>query len=164
LSGLARAGAGQPPVADSLDIRTLAGLPIDVTIERIVDAFCPPGILDEDVARLAIGEALALALSGADTFEPNAIDENVVRVATLTFVGELVFVQVAGDAGRALAAARNPTEAVQREADLRSLIREVTDYVGLPILAARGDLLAQTDISSLISRLVQAVEAEMATW
>lgn len=164
LAGIARAGAGLAPVPGALDIRTLTGLTIDVAIDRIVDAFCPPGILDEDVARLAIGEALATALSGVDIFNPQALDANSVRVATLTFVGELVFVQVAGDGGKSLAAAPSPTAAAQREADLRSLVREVSDLIGTPILEAAGNVLTPAAMATLVSRLVQAVEAEVATW
>jgi hypothetical protein len=164
LAGIARAGAGLPPVEGALDVRTLAGLAIDTAIDRIVDAFCQPGILDEDLARLAIGEALAAALAGVDTFDPNAVDANAVRVATLTFTTELVFIQIAGDGGRALAAAPSPAVAAQREADLRSLVREVTDVVGTPILVAAGNVLTPSAMSSLVSRLVEVVEAEMSTW
>lgn len=164
LAGVARAGADLGPVAGALDVRTLAGLDIDLAIDRIVDAFCPPGILDEDVARLAIGEALATALSGIDTFDPAALDANSVRVATLTFVGELVFVQIAGDGGKSLAAAPSPAAAAQREADVRSLIREISDVVGTPILEAVGNILTPTAMETLVSQLVQAVEAEMSTW
>lgn len=164
LAGVARAGAGLAPVADALDVRTLAGLSVDVAIDRIIDAFCPSGILDEDIARLAIGEALATAMSGIDTFDPAALDANSVRIATLTFVGELVFVQISGDGGKSLAAAPSPTVAVQREVDLRSLIREVTDIIGTPILEAAGDVLTPTEMSNLVSQLVQAVEREISSW
>jgi hypothetical protein len=164
LASVARAAAGLAPVAGALDVRTLAGLSINVAIDRIVDAFCPPGILDEDIARLAIGEALATALSGIDTFDPAALDANSVRIATLTFVGELVFVQIAGDGGKSLAAAPSPTAAAQREADLRSLVREVADVIGTPILEAAGNVLTPAAMTTLVSRLVQVVEAEISTW
>lgn len=164
IAGLARAGAGLQPADGALNVRSLMGFGVDQAIDRIVDAFCPPGILDEDVARLAMGEALATALSGTDTFNPDAINANVIRVATLTFAAELVFVQVVGDAGRALAAAPTPAIAAQRELDLRSLIREVTDLVGTPLLSRIGDILTPTDMTSLISRLVEAVEAEVSMW
>lgn len=164
IAGLARAGARLPPVEGALDVRTLAGLAVDTAIDRIVDAFCQPGILDEDMVRLAIGEALAVALAGVDTFNPNAVDVNAVHMAALTLAAELVFVQVAGDGGRALAAAPSPVAAAQREADLRSLIREVTDIVGTPIMAAAGNVLTPAAMSSLISRLVEVVEGEMSTW
>lgn len=164
LAGLARAGAGLPPVPGALDVRTLAGLPTDAAVARIVDAFCPPGILNEELARLSVGEAVAAALAGADTFDPASIDGNAVRVATLALAAELVFVAVAGDGGRALALAPSPVAAVQREADLRSLVREVADVVGTPVLAGIGGVLSPEGMSSLVSRLVEAVRAELATW
>lgn len=164
LAGFARAGAGQPPIEGSLDVRSLTGLPVDVAVDRIVDAFCPPGILDEDIARLAIGESLATALSGADTFDPNIIDAYAVRVATLIFVAELVFVSIAGDGGGALAAAPSPAAAAQRESDIRSLVREATDLVGTPILAAAGNMLTPDGMASLVSQLVEVVQKEMETW
>lgn len=163
LAGLARAGAGQAPEAGALDIRALAGQPVEAAIGAIVDAFMPPGILDEVAARLAMEQALAEALGGADTFDPAAVDANTARVATLAFVAELVFVQVAGDAGRSLAAA-GPVAAVQREADIRSLVREVVNVVGTPILVAAGAVLSEQRMSALVSQLVRETLEEVATW
>ncbi|MDD2467462.1 MAG: hypothetical protein PHI97_26055 [Desulfobulbus sp.] len=116
------------------------------------------------MARIAIGEALAEALSGTDIFDPNVIDANAVRVATLTFVAELVFVSVAGDGGHALAAAPSPAAAAQREADIRSLIREVADLKGTPILNATDNMLTPESMTALVSQLVELVNKEMGTW
>jgi hypothetical protein len=162
-AALSRAVAGAAPVAGELDVRTLAGLSADVVINRIVDAYCPPGILDEDALRAALGEALAEVLAGADTFDPAAVDENAVRIAMLRFVAELVFVSVMLDSGDSFAGAA-PTIAIQRENDLRALIREVTDVVGSPLLAAAGAALSETGVREVISRVVLAVNADMATW
>lgn len=164
LAGIARAAAAAPSFDDALDVRSLAGLPFDVAIGRIVDAFCPPGILDDDLSRLAIAESLAATLGGVDTFDPAALDTNAIQVATLTFAGELVFLSVAGDGGRALAAAPTPALAIQREADVRSLIREVTDVVGTPLFAASGPVLSPASMTALVARLVEAVQQEMSTW
>lgn len=163
LSGLARAGANQAPQGRGLDIRALAGQPAEAAIAAIVDAFMPPGILDEMVARLAMEQALATALGGADTFDPTMADANAVRIATLSFVGELVFIQVAGDAGRSVAAV-GPVAAAQREADIRSLVRQVVDVVGTPILAASGAVLTEGRMSALISQVVRESLVEIATW
>ena len=134
-----------------------------MAVGAIVDAFLPPGILDEMVARLAMEQALASALSGADTFDPAAMDANAVRIATLAFVAELVFVQVAGDAGRSLAAV-GPVAAAQRETEIRSLVREVVDVVGSPILAAAGAVLSEQRMSTLVSQVVRRALEEIATW
>jgi hypothetical protein len=160
---MARAGAGQAPEAGALDIRTLAGQPIEAAIDAIVDAFMPPGILDEMAARLAMEEALATALGHADTFDVAAIDTNAVRIATLAFVAELVFVQVAGDAGRSLASV-GPIAAAQREADIRSLVREVVDVVGTPVIANAGVVLGSGRMSALISQVIRETLEEIATW
>jgi hypothetical protein len=120
--------------------------------------------MDEDLARMAIGEALATVLAGADAFNPLSLDVHAIEVATLTFAAELVFLQVAGDAGESLAAAPSPAAAVQRESDLRALIREVADVVGTPILQAANNLLTPQAMANLVSQLVRAVEAEMESW
>ncbi len=158
----ASATTGQAPVS-GFNIRSLAGQSIDSAIAQIVDAFCPPGILDEEMARIAMGEALAVALEGVDTFDPDAVDAEAVRIATLTFVSELVFLEVASDGGNALAQAPSQTSAVQRELDLRDLIREVADDVGTPILTA-SSLLTAADFTRLVTRLVELVNRELAKW
>jgi|SRR5882724_2410465 len=162
-AAVSRAAAGAGPIAGELDVRTLAGMPADVAIDRIIDAFCPPGILDEDTLRAALGEVLAELLAGADTFDPAAVDESAIRVAMLRFVAELVFVSVMLDSGDTFAAAA-PSVAIQRENDLRSLIREVTDVVGGPRLAFPAAALSASGVRDLISRVAFAVHAEIATW
>lgn len=164
LVGLARAGAGAAPLPGGIDIRSLAGQPMDSAIDKIVEAFCPPGILDEETIRLAMGEALEVALGSADTFDPAAIDENAIRIATLSFVGEMVFLGIVGDAGESLSAAPSPTAAVERESDIRALVREVTDVLATPELHAAGGTMTPRAMSTLISRLISEAVAEIETW
>jgi hypothetical protein len=78
LSGLAHAQAGVTPPPGGLDIQALEGLDSETAVQRILDELCPPGILDEEIARLAIGEALIEQL-GAGTFDPAMIDANAQR-------------------------------------------------------------------------------------
>ena len=85
------------------------------------------------------------------------------QTATLAFVAELVFTQVAGDAGKALAAI-GPVAAAQREADIRSLVKEVVDLVGAPILVAAGAVLSGQRMSALVARTVQVALEEISTW
>jgi hypothetical protein len=146
-----------------LDVRVLAGLPSHVAVRRIVDAFCPAGIADEDAVRSAMGESLASVLAGADTFDPTAIDQHTVQVALLSFVAEIVFVTVTSDSKNALASAP-PAVAIERENGLRDLIREVADIIGTPILETSGTLLTAAGIANLVSRIVTDVQEEMATW
>jgi hypothetical protein len=120
--------------------------------------------LDEEIARIAIGEALREALRDEVTFDPAAIDGNALRTATLAFVAEMVFVTVLGDASAALQAAPTPQAAAQRESSIRSLVREVTDHVGTPLLDAAGKLLSERSIRTVILKIVNAVHSEIATW
>ena len=164
---ISAAAAGVAATPDSaIDIRALQGTPIASAIDQIVDAFCPPGILDEELARIAIAQALDEALEGQVRFDVSAIDGNAVGIAVLAFVAEMVFVSVMGDAGRALANARSQVEAVAREADIRAITKNVTDFVGAPIverLRAQGQITA-TAMSQLVAQLIDTVQAEMRTW
>lgn len=163
LAGMARAGAGQGPEAGAIEIRKLAGQSVEAAVAQIIDFFMPPGIVDESVARIAMEEALAIALGHADTFDPSSLDTNAVRIATQAFVAELVFVQVAGDAG-AILASIGPVAAAQRESSIRALVREVVDVVAGPILGTAGAVLSSQRMTSLVSQLVREALSEIATW
>jgi hypothetical protein len=163
LASFASSGAAVTARVVGFNIRALAGQPLEIAIARIIGEFCPPGILDEEVARIAIGEALAIALEGADVFDPDAIDDEAVRIATLSFVAELVFLEVASVGGNALAQAPNPAAAVERESQLRELIREVADDVGSPVLARTPEF-TPASLSGLVTRLVVLVNRELAKW
>ena len=112
----------------------------------------------------AMEQALAVALGSADTFDPAAIDANAVRIATLAFVAELVFVQVAGDAGQLPwpPSVRSRQHNARRE--IRSLVHAVVDLVGSPILAAAGAVVSERRMAALVSQLVRETLEEVATW
>jgi len=163
LAALARAASGLDPVPGALDLRVLTGRPVEEAIAEIVDAFCPPGILDEEAARLAVGEALFEALGDVDIFTPDAVNDLTLLIATRCFVAELVFASIAAEAGKA-ADGVSPTVAVARENGLRDLIREVTDLVGTPILQNAGALLTPQAVEGVVAQVTNAVLAEMREW
>lgn len=162
-AGMARASQGQGPVDGSLDLRTLAGRSVADAISAIVDAFCPPGILSEDVARSAMAEGLAEGMEGVDLFDPAALNEYSILLAARVFVAELVFATMAAEQGQS-ADEVPASQAVAREEILRSLVREVTDVVGTPILQQVGASLDPTQMDSVVKRVITAVNAEMAKW
>jgi hypothetical protein len=164
LGAIARADAGLPAETGLLDLRSLAGQPLAIAINTIVDTFCPPGILDEEIARMALGEALASALSEADTFEPTAFPESLVPIAILAFVAELTFAQVATDIGDTFVNTVSPIVAAKREAELKSLVKEVADMVGPPIIAAAGALVNRSALAKVIRELVRVIHATMESW
>lgn len=162
-AGMARAGQGQGPVAGALDLRTLAGRPIADAIAAIVDAFCPPGILNEDTARAAMAEGLAEALDGVDIFDPAAVNDYSILLTARVFVAELVFATMAAEQGQS-ADSVPTTQAVAREEELRAMVREVTDVVGTPILQQVGASLDPVQMDNLVKLVIAAVTAEMAKW
>ncbi|HEY4548142.1 MAG TPA: hypothetical protein VIG90_17185, partial [Pedomonas sp.] len=162
-SGFAAAAQGRPAGTAGFDLGQLAGLPMETAIDAIVDRFCPPGILDEELVRAAITEALIESLDGADLFDPSAIDDRTVVVATVCFVAELVFASVMAEQGRS-ADQVDPLMAVQRENALRDLVREVADHVATPILQRNGGALEPAQIESIIVEITSTVYGEIAEW
>jgi hypothetical protein len=163
ISALSQAAAGQNVAPNGFDLNTLSGLPVARAIDAIVDAFCPPGIVDEDAIRAAIGEALAEALAGLDQFDPTAINDYTVLVTTRTFIAELVFGAVAAEQGQS-AENVGPQQAMARENDLRALVREITDAIATPILQAAGRALTQDGVATLVTSITTVVYEEMSAW
>jgi hypothetical protein len=162
IGGFAAAARGQPG-ADGFDLGQLAGLPMEAAIDAIVDRFCPPGILDEELVRAAITEALVESLDGADVFDPAAIDDRTVVIATVCFVAELVFASVMAEQGHS-ADQVDPARAVRRENALRDLVREVADHVATPIVQRNGGALAPAQIENIVVEITSTVYGELAEW
>lgn len=165
LSALASAAQanGAAAVVAGFDLGTLAGRPLEEAITTIVDTFCPPGILDEDVIRSAMAEALFEALGDQPVFDLNAVTDHVVVVATVCFVAELVFAAVAAEQGKS---AENvpPATVVQRENALRDLVRAAADEIATPIFQRTGGSLNPASLSGIVAEIVSAVYGEMAQW
>ena len=158
------AGAGGAPVTvDGFDLGALAGLPLEDAIGAIVDRFCPPGILDEDMARAAVAESLFVALDGSADFDLSAIDDRTVVSATASFVAEMVFASVAVEQGDS-ASNVSPDLAVRRENDLRDLIREVADQAAVPVIQRAGSALDARTMEGLIAQITATVYEEMSHW
>lgn len=161
-AALNAAANGRPPIDGAMDLRSLAGRSITEAIGEIVDTFCPPGILDEDAIRASMAEALAEALSGLDKFDPQAIDDYAALVATRTFVAELVFNAVMAEQGQ-VASEQSPVVAVDRENQIRDIVREVADVQATPLLQQSATM-SPTDIERLVKDLATAVYRELAQW
>lgn len=162
LASIAQAN-GAAMIVAGFDLGTLAGRPLEEAIIAIVDEFCPPGILDEDVVRSAMAEALFEALGDQAIFDLNAVTDHVVVVATVCFVAELVFASIASEQGRS---AENvpPTAAIQRENALRDLVRAAADEIATPIVQRTGGSLDPARLEGIVAEITSAVYGEMARW
>jgi hypothetical protein len=162
LASVAQAN-GAAVVIDGFDLGTLAGRPLEEAISTIVDVFCPPGILDEDVVRSAMAEALFEALGDQVLFDLSAVTDQVVVVATVCFVAELVFASVAAEQGKS-ADNVSPAIAVQRENALRDLVRAAADEIATPIIQRTGGSLNPNGLEGILAEITSAVYGEMAQW
>ena len=162
LASVARAN-GAAVVVDGFDLGTLAGRPLEEAITTIVDQFCPPGILDEDLVRSAMAEALFEVLGDQPVFDLNSVTDHVVVVATVCFVAELVFAAVASEQGKS---AENvpPAAAVHRENALRDLVRAAADEIATPIVQRIGGSLDPIGLDGIVAEITSAVYGEMARW
>jgi hypothetical protein len=163
ISALSNMVSGTPASADSFDLASLTGMPVSEAVAAIVDAFCPPGIIDEDLLRAAMGEALAEAFDSLDKFDPRAIDDYTIVVATRAFIAELVFNTISADQGQA---AENvpPLQAIARENQLRDLIREVTDVTATPMIQSAGSGLNGKQVAQMVQTIVGLIFEEMSEW
>lgn len=162
-AGMMRAAAGLEPSPGALDVRTLAGRPLEDAISAIVDAFCPSGILDEEAIRLAMGEALFEVLGDDGVFRPEAMDDRSLLVAARCFVAEVVFASMMAESGQS-ADQVPPAQAIARENGLRDLIREVADHVGTPLLQEAGALLTPQTMQAVVQRITDTVLTELREW
>lgn len=162
ISALSMAVAGQPPVS-GFDVASLAGRPVSEAIDAIVDAFCPPGILDEDAIRAAMAEALTEVLQGVDTFDPNQLDPGAILMTMRAFVAELVFQAVMAEEGES-ANDVPPLQAVERENDIRALVRDTTDREATSVLQNTQGPMTPKQVEGLVKAIVTEVGRELASW
>ena len=163
ISALSNMVSGTTVAPNGFNLASLTGRPVDDAVAAIVDAFCPPGIIDEDLLRTAMGEALTEAFDGLDKFDPTTLDDHAIVVATRIFIAELVFNTISAEQGQA---AENvaPLQAVARENDLRDMIREVTDVTPTPIIQAAGSKLTEAQVAQMVQSIVTLVFEEMSGW
>lgn len=156
-------GNGAAVIVAGFDLGTLAGQPLENAITTIVDEFCPAGILDEDIIRSAMAEALFEALGDQVVFDLNAVTDHMVVVATVCFVAELVFASVAAEQAQS-AENVSPAVAVQRENALRDLVRAAADEIATPIVQRTGGSLDPTGLDRIVAEITSAVYGEIAQW
>lgn len=163
IAALSSAASGNTIANNGFNLDDLNGQPVSQAINVIVDAFCPPGIIDEDVLRAAMGEALANALDTMAAFDTASIDDETVSIALSTFVAELVFNTIMAEQGQS-AEDITPLEAIAREKDIRDLIREVTNVQATPIIQAQSINMTPNKVSLIVKKITTNVFKEMAGW
>lgn len=138
-------GAPTAPGEPSVDLASLAGLPCETAISAISHALSPEDG-DSEKVRSAINHALAEALDGVETFDPDAITDDVIANTMIVYLAESIFLQIVMDSRNAWNKAETPKQAIQAETELRELIKVVVDkYMG-PAVSENVRSINQTEM------------------
>jgi hypothetical protein len=114
-------GAAVGPRGERLELASLAGREIRVVIDRIVGALVSNDG-DREKITAALQEALPQALNGVETFDPAAVDRDVLVNMMVIYTQECVFQQIVADSDRAFQRNSDPTEVGEMEKDLHSVV------------------------------------------
>jgi hypothetical protein len=134
IADIARGGTGDDALG--FDLSALRGRDTGTVIERVVNALCPPGTIDDEATRAALDEALSAVLSDQPTFDPDAISIEMLDELIVRFSVEEIYLRVVAESGDAFDKTNDPTVLMRREIELRELVRVVVDKDGRPILSA----------------------------
>lgn len=132
-------GTATGPGGRTVTLASLDGLSVRVAVDRIVLALVPVDG-DRDKVAAALQDALMVALDGAETFDQNAITQDMLVSMMLIYWRDVVFQTVIADSGRAFQRSADDIEVAKMERDLLALVQQVVDDSLRPLLAASGGL------------------------
>ena len=139
-------GTGQ--LAAGVDLRTLAGQPLDYAAQEIARALAPENA-DADQIAIAIQEAVAEVLPEATTFDPDAISMDQVIQILVEFFSRIIFQEITSVAGDAWNHSPSATRTTAVEADLLEIVRVTVDKHLSPRLANGLSTLSRQEIAAL---------------
>ena len=114
-------GAATGPRGERLELSSLAGREIRVVIDRIVAVLVSKDG-DREKITAALQDALPQALNNVETFDPAAVDHDVLANIMVIYTQECVFQQIVADSDRAFQRNSDPTEVGAMENELHSMV------------------------------------------
>jgi hypothetical protein len=114
-------GSATGPRGERLELSSLAGREIRVVIDRIVAALVSRDG-DREKITAALQDALPQALNNVETFDPAAVDQDVLVNMMVIYTQECVFQQIVADSDRAFQRNSDPTEVGEMENELHSVV------------------------------------------
>lgn len=160
IADLSEGGTGESVLG--FDLSALRGQDLGAVIEKIVNALCPAGTLDDEATRTAMDEALSAVLSDQPTFDPDVVSLEMLDELIVKFSEEEIYLKVIAESGDAFDKTNDPTVLIRREVELRELVRVVVDTEGRPILSAglkdfkRGSF--EKTVRELFAKVLRAFE------
>lgn len=140
----------------TITLQELSGQPCELAIAAISQSLATRDG-DGEKIRSAINHALAEALEGVESFDPNQISDDIVVNTMISYLSETIFLQVVMDGGKAWNKAQTPQQSLRAESALRELIKVLVDKH----LASRLDGHVRTLGRTEMNRLQQQVIAEV---
>ena len=122
------------PGEASVDLGNLVGLPCKQAISAITQALATDDG-DSDKIRVAMSHALAEALDGVGTFDPECITDDVIVDTMIGYLAEAIFRQMVMDSNKAFNKAGTVVQLMRAETELHELIKVVVDKHMGPKLA-----------------------------
>ena len=153
---LATTGAAD---VNGTDLSTLIGQPLEQVAETIA-AILAPENADHDLIRTAMLDAIVEALPDVEYFEPAALSPDQIIVLLVEFHAQLLFTEIAGEAGDAWNKSDSQQRTIDAEGELLDLIRAAVDRHLSPVLADGLARATRPDIEALQRKALDDIWAE----
>lgn len=134
IADLSVGGTGERIVG--FDLSALRGEDVGYVIERIVNALCPAGTVDDEATRTSLDEALSAVLSDQPTFDPDKVSLEMLEELIVKFCETEIYLKVVAESGDAFDKTNDATVLMRRELELRELVRVVVDTEGRSSVSA----------------------------
>lgn len=150
-------GNGRAAEERGLARESLAGQPLDVVCQRLLEALAPENG-DSDRIREAIDEAM-LEVLGEGDFDPDQLDVETINRILGEYLSQSIFQEIVEEVGGSWANAPDEQRIPEAEAELLEVIRVVVDKNFGPRLAGRSSM-THADVHRFMREAVTEVWRE----
>jgi len=119
-------GNSLPTESLSVDLSKLSGISCEKAVAIIVESLVA-GDGDSDKIRSAMSSALIESLDGVDAFDANIMTDDLLVNIMINYLSECIFLMIMNDAGHALNKAKNASDCIRIESEMKELIKVIVD-------------------------------------
>lgn len=148
-------GTATGPTGRTLTLAILNGLSVHVVVDRIVSALVPRDG-ERDKVAAALQDALSTALSGAETFDQDAITPDILTDMMVIYLRDVIFQTVITDSGRAFQRTDDLQQVAKMEHGLLALVDQVVNDQARSALTEAGGL-SEAQMVTLQAKIVVEV-------
>lgn len=160
VSDLQAGGTGE--AVSGADLSGLVGQPLAVAAQEIARALAPANA-DQEVIRIAIQEAMGVALPDMEVFNPVVLTSDDIIALLVEFFTRLLFQEITGDAGEAWNKAESAERTVEAENELMDLIHATVDRHLSPALAGGLDNIERNQMEAIQRKAMEDIWREWAS-